>query len=627
MYSRSRSNSSLRSRRGSKQDTGQPPDRAALRRLLLLALPYWRYLAVAGVCLAVATLITLAMPLLVQRLVDSVIVQKSGSALTGVTLTLVGIFLVQAAFNFGQQYLLSYTGERLVADLRRRVFAHLQSLSMSFFDNQRVGELTSRLSNDVSVVQAGLTSNLLSLLQQSLTLVGGITIIVIIDWRLILLVLCVVPPVTFAGAFFGKKLQGASEQAQSALGTATTVLEETLAAPRIVKAFGREEYEVGRYGDSIAHSFAIAMRRVRLRSFFISFITLVSFVALAAILWFGGNEVLQGRLSPGQLFSLPLYILLAAGPIGALTGVYAQFQESSGAARRLFELLDTAPEIDDAPDAQTLPAPAKGEVELRGVNFRYGDGPPVLRDLSLHIAPGEVLALVGPSGAGKTTIASLIPRFYDVQSGSVLVDGRDVRVLTMNSLRGEIAVVPQEPQLFGGTVLENIAYGRIGASAREIEAAARIANAHEFIERLPEGYNSIVGERGVKLSGGQKQRIAIARAVLRDPRILILDEATSSLDNESEALVQDALDRLMAGRTVIIIAHRLSTVERADRIAVIESGAVAEIGSHRELLEAGGLYHRLYTRHARNLPINESVEPAPTEDLELLASREVAAGA
>lgn len=606
------------------EDRTRRPDRASLRRLLTLAVPYWRRLLVAGVCLVVSTLLTLTMPLFIQKIIDSVMVQKDMSAMTGLALGLVGVFLVQSLFNFGQSYMLAYTGERLVADLRKHVFAHLQSLSLSFYDNQRVGELTSRLSNDVSVVQAGLTNNLLGPIGQALTLVGGLTMIVIIDWRLIILVLLIVPPVVFVGSFFGRKLGRASESAQSALGVATTVLEETLAAPRIVKAFGREQYEIGRYGESVEESFRVGMRRALLRGVFISLITFVSFGALAGILWFGGNEVLSGRLSPGQLFSLPLYIMLAAGPISALTGVYAQLQESSGAARRLFELLDTAPDITDEPGARALPAPAHGEIEFREVTFRYRDGPDVLRDLSLRIEPGEVVALVGPSGAGKTTLASLVPRFYDVAEGTVLVDGSDVRQLTVDSLRGAIAIVPQEPQLFGGTIRENIAYGRLDATDEEIAAAAKIANAHEFIESLPEGYASIIGERGVKLSGGQKQRVAIARAVLRDPRILILDEATSSLDNESEALVKQALERLMQGRTVLIIAHRLSTVEHADRIAVIEHGRVLEIGSHRALLELGGLYHRLYTRYAHGALAEE---PEPTQDLEVLAGREVAAGA
>jgi subfamily B ATP-binding cassette protein MsbA len=592
-----------------------------LARLIKLARPYWKFLIVSAVCLVVSTLLQLTFPLFIGRIVDSAITYKDMTMMTASALALVGVFAVQAVFNFGQTYLTSYTGERLVADVRKGVFAHLQRLSLGFYDNQRVGELTSRLSNDVTVVQAGLTNNLISPLGQVLTLVGGLTAIVLIDWRLIGLVLIVVPPVMLTGILFGRRLSRISEQAQAALGIATTVLEETLSAPRVVKAFGREDYEIGRYGSAVEESFNAGLTRIRNRSFFIALITLLGFAALAGIMWFGGVEVLNGNLSPGELFILPLYIIMATGPITALTGVYAQFQEASGAAGRLFEILDTVPDIQDSPGAVALPAPARGEVELREVTFRYGNGPNVLRDLSLKMEEGRVLALVGPSGAGKTTLASLVPRFYDVAAGAVLVDGYDVRDLTISSLRGAIAIVPQEPQLFGGTVYDNIAYGRVEATEAEVEAAARAANAHDFIMEYPDGYQSIVGERGVKLSGGQRQRVAIARAILRDPRILILDEATSSLDNESERLVRDALDRLMKGRTTIIIAHRLSTVQHADRIAVIEAGQVVELGTHRELLAQGGLYYRLYTKSATGLPLEEL---PPTDDLEELATREVA---
>jgi subfamily B ATP-binding cassette protein MsbA len=598
-----------------------PPDRQALARLLRLASPYWRQLTIAAVCLVVISLLTLSFPLVLQRIVDSATTLSDPSTITALALVLIAIFVVQAVFNFGQSYLLTYTGERLVADLRKRLYAHLQSLSLSFYDNQRVGELTSRLSNDVTVVQSGLTNNLISPLGQVLTLVGSLTIIILIDWKLVIVMLLVVPPVVIIASIFGKRLSKVSEQTQSALGVATTVLEETLAAPRIVKVFGREQYEIERYQGAVETSFRLGMSRALSRSFFISLITLVTFSALVGIMWFAALELLNGNITSGQLVTLPIYVLVAVGPIASLSTVYASYQEASGAAVRLFGILDTNPEIADSPDAISLPEPARGEIEFRAITFHYQDGPDVLHNLSLHVQPGEVVALVGPSGAGKTTLAGLIPRLYDVQGGTLLVDGYDVRTLKVDSLRSNISIVPQDPQLFGGTIYENIIYGRLDATEQDVHSAARSANAHTFITELPDGYNSLIGERGVKLSGGQRQRVAIARALLRDPRILILDEATSSLDNESEALVKQALQRLMRGRTVVIIAHRLSTVEKADRIAVIEHGRVAELGTHAELLAFEGLYHRLYTRTAAGLPLEDL---PPSDDLEELATREVA---
>lgn len=575
-------------------------DPAALRRLLGLAAPYRWLLVGGGIFLLISSLLGLVLPWLVRGIIDGALTNGDDALLRRTILALVATFVVQAIVGIAQGYLLSFAGERLVADLRRRLYAHLQALSVGFFDGRRVGELLSRLTNDVGAIQTSLTGNLLTFVQQIVMLIGAVTLVIVTEWRLAGIVLLAMPPIILAGAFFGRRLQKLSGEAQAALGVTTTALEETLAGVRTVKAFGREGYEIARYGRSVERTFAVAMRRTRVRSVFGPTITLFAFLTLTGVLIFGAREVASGQLSPGALVSALLYMTMVAGSIGGLTGVYAQLREASGAAERLFEILDTTPQIADVPGAQPLPAPVRGAVRIEALSFRYAtipsDAPPTLSDVDLTLASGETVALVGPSGAGKTTLANLLLRFYEPSVGRILLDGRDLRDVTLASLREAVGVVPQEPALFGGTVGENIAYGRLDATQEAIVAAARAANAHGFIAELPEGYDTIVGERGIRLSGGQRQRVAIARAILKDPRLLILDEATSSLDNESEAAIQAALERLMRGRTTLVIAHRLSTVERADRIVVLDRGRIVEQGTHAQLLVAGGLYARLYNR-------------------------------
>ncbi|HUS14573.1 MAG TPA: ABC transporter ATP-binding protein [Chloroflexia bacterium] len=601
------------------------PAQAPLWRVVKLAAPYWLRLGVGGAMLIINSIVSLVIPLTVRMIVDGVTGSRQLADLGSSIGLLVAVAVVSASLNFGQSYLLSYVGERLVADLRRRVFTHLQSLSLAFYENQRVGDLTSRLSSDVTLVQAGLTNNLPSLLSQVITLVGGTVLILFIEWRLLLLILLLVPPIIFMARFLGKRLETTSKQTQEALGQASTVLEESLSAPRVVKAFNREDYETDRYNQAIEQTFQVAVRRARISAAFGPIMTMMGFGVLIGLLWFGGGEVLAGRMTAGQLVMLLLLVVMVSGPMGGLGSTYAQLRSAGGAAERVFEILDTQVDLTDAPDALPLPA-VQGAVTFDNASFHYTGGPPVIRELTLQIEPGQVVALVGPSGAGKTTLASLIPRFYDVQGGRVLIDGHDVRGVQVRDLRSHIGVVPQEPILFGGTLRDNIRYGKLGAPDADVVAAARAANLGGLVAELPDGYDTIIGERGVKLSGGQRQRVAIARALLRNPRILILDEATSSLDNESEALIKAALERLMHNRTVVIIAHRLTTVERADRIVVMNAGRIVEQGTHAALLAQEGLYHRLYTGYQAAAALEALEEGAPPPDLELLAQAYSAAG-
>lgn len=555
--------------------------------------PYrWR-LSLAFVALILSAGLSLVFPAVIQSVVDSVLQERNLQLLDSITALLLFVFVLRSFTSFVETYNLNYVGERLVVDLRLALYAHLQNLSLGFFVERRVGELVSRMASDVTVMRTALTNNLSSFLQQILIMIGAIAVMVVLNWRLTLFILLITPLIVLFGFVFGFYLRRISTRVQDQLALASVVSEEVLQNIREVKSFVREEYEIQRYNNAINAAFQAALSLLRVRAIFGPTVAFLGFGGLSLILWFGGREVLEGRLSGGELIAFLIYGLTVAGSLAALVGLYSGFQEAIGATKRVFQILDTKPQIEDAPHAQVL-GRARGSIRFHDVHFAYDDRQPVLQGIDLRIAAGEIVALVGPSGAGKSTIFNLIPRFYDTKSGTVEIDDVDVRNITQASLRQQIAIVPQETMLFGGTIFENILYGQLNASHDEIVAAAKAANAHEFIEGLPDGYETIVGERGIRLSGGQRQRIAIARAILKDARILLLDEATSSLDNESERLVQEALNRLMHGRTTVIIAHRLSTVRVAHRIAVLDNGRIVELGSHEELLKNSGLYSRLY---------------------------------
>jgi len=563
-------------------------------RFLPFLRPQMLRMACAGVAVMGVAACNLILIKLAGSLWDLITVQQDLQQLTKMVWVFVGLVVGQGVLSMGHSYLTALVSQRVMADFRTHVFSHLHRLSLNFFAKRRTGELISRLMNDVGVIQKLLTETPMDVLKHLVTIVGGVGFLLVMNWQLCGLILILLPLLAIVARLFGKRLKMLSMTIQDQTAHVTVLIEEVVSGIREVKSFVQGEREEARFRSAVERLLATTMQRTAVLAVFVPVITFFTFVMAIGVLWYGGKQVIEGQLSPGELFAFVLFAGILIGPFGSAARIFSQVKEVQGAMTRVFELLDTPLDIQDSPTAQPV-MPIRGDVQFENVKFAYDERPPVLEAVSFSIQAGECVALVGPTGAGKTTIINLLHRFYDPTRGRVLIDGHDVKSIQLDSLYHQLALVPQDTFLFGGTIKENIRYGRSEASEADILEASRRANAHDFIHTLPDGYETVLGEKGVNLSGGQRQRVAIARALLKDPRILILDEATSALDSQSESLVQGALVELMKGRTTLMIAHRFSSIQRADRILVLHKGTIVEEGRHEDLLEKRGLYHHLYT--------------------------------
>ena len=575
--------------------------------LYFRALKYVKPYILRGICAAICTAIaaggTAYLPWIIKDMVDQVLKEKNTEMLNYIVISIIVVFIIRGIAFYGQSYLMNYVGQRVIIDIRKAVFEKLQRLSLDFYDKNKTGTIMSYVTNDVNALQSAMVENVVEMVTESVILIASIVMMIYLDWRLFLVTFSTFPVVLLFIDQFGKRIRKSGSRIQEASADITSVLQETVSSARVIKSFVREEYEINRFDKENMNNFRANMKYAQLSATLTPTIEFVAAVGVTIILWYGGNSVIDGTITAGSLVAFLTYAVNISNPIKRLSRVIGNIQRAMAAAQRVFDVLDLPETIKNLPEAKALPT-VKGQVSFNNVSFSYNPGEQVLNNVSFSVKPGEMIAFVGPSGAGKSTVASLLPRFYDVTDGSITIDGHDIRHVTLDSLREQVGIVPQETVLFNGSVYDNILYGRLDATKEEVEAAAKAANAHNFIMDLPKGYQTMLGDRGVNISGGQRQRISIARAILKNPQILILDEATSALDTESERVVQEALDRLMIGRTSFVIAHRLSTIKNADKIMVLEKGTLAEMGTHEELMAKDGLYAHLYKIQYRSKETN-----------------------